>query len=286
MFLSGCTQVQNNRNMSSIEKKTSKQFKIPFESNSQFLSGSIVNIKCRLNKSEPSEDCKFDLGANISSFEKDSSIVKNKNHKVLGKASYTTASGASSNCKTIDLPKLIIGNYAINTLEPIICNHKKNIIGLDAFKNKKIYIDNTNKNIIVGYEPNLKKVKTYQVDSVGHIILPITLIKGQKTKAFFDTGASLTAVSNEYIQQNSNMFYIEKNSSDAQDTFNNLIKTTTTISSIIIDDKKYLSEYIVGINFKAIQNKMGKEVNYIIGQNIIKQSNWFFDLKNKLWYAE
>lgn len=238
------------------------------------------------------DTCKLDTGANVSTISPGGGLLKGEDSHILATSTYTTASGATKECNFIELFDLNIGHYTIEKLTPVSCSLNegekgKNLIGLDAFADQKIYLDYKNKKIIVGYEPpKNKELHPYEVDSVGHILIPTHILNGTKTMAMFDTGAALTVVAHQFIEENSDKFSVLESTPVGKDSFGNPLEMKKTISSLKIAGETYIAEYIMGIDFSAIHQNAGSEVNYILGHNVISQNNWFFDLKNRTWYVE
>lgn len=47
--------------------------------------------------------------------------------------------------------------------------------------------------------------------------------------------------------------------------------------------EKTLRETIMSMDFKLIREKMGTEVKIILGTNLIRNNNWYFDRVEKTW---
>jgi predicted aspartyl protease len=263
---------------------------IVFDTTRSMFGAGEINLECQLK--EKHDKCKFDTGANISTISSGSVLLEEENPEVIASTSYTTATGAQKSCDFIKITDIKIGNYLIDELTPVSCNlnpgeKAKNLIGLDAFHQKSFYLDYKSGKIIVNYTPPEDKVlRDFDVDSVGHILIPVRLTDGTSSTAMFDTGASLTVVSNKFINDHEQRFSVLETNNLGQDSFGNPIEMRKTISTLKIEDQSYVAEYIMGIDFKAIHDNAGAHVNFILGHNIISSNNWYFDLKNKKWYVE
>lgn len=264
-------------------------FEIPFETINSMFGAGEVRVRCFLGNNE--DICKFDTGANVSTISKAGKLLQNIDTEIIASTSYTTATGAVKECDFITINNLILGEYQINQLNPVSCNlnegdKSKNLIGLDALKNQKIYLNYREGKIIIGYEPKNENLKSFEVDSVGHILIPVNLTDGTETTAMFDTGASLTVVSNKFIDTNIARYSVLETNNLGQDSFGNAIEMRKTISTLKIEDQTYVAEYFMGIDFSAIHKNAGENVNLILGHNIISSNNWFFDLENQTWYVD
>ena len=71
-----------------------------------------------------------------------------------------------------------------------------------------------------------------------------------------------------------------------QDTLGHAFEAWLTIATLRIGDRVFAAEYVMAIDFTAIQSLSGADVNMIIGQNVISSGAWFVDFPNKRWSVE
>ncbi len=256
------------------------------KTNSMFSTGEFLT-SCQNNLA-----CKIDLGLNLTSLSLES-FNQLQSPSIIGTVSYSTASGAAYECDILANLKLKLGKtYTSQLINPIYCYQyapKNTLIGLDVFKNQKIFWDNNKNSITFNYVPNDNKgLWDFTVDSFGHIIIPVRFSRtGSAVDSFIDSGSAASLISRDLLVSYPDSFYIvSKADSGITDGTGNSLKSERCISNTYINEVVIVAPYLMAVDFKPIQKFMGPEVMALIGFNIIKEKNWYFDFENQQWFVE
>ena len=104
--------------------------------------------------------------------------------------------------------------------------------------------------------------------------------------AIWDTGAELSVVDQDLIQKNPNLFQHLQTINNGVDATGHPVKLELYKFNGIQVGEKHLSGTIMSMDFKPIQQKMGSHVKLILGTNLIRMNNWYFDRAEKTWSIE
>lgn len=253
------------------------------------LYGGQVFVPCKLLGEEAR--CKLDTGANVSSVRESE---KTQKLETLGTSRYVSASGSVVQCRNVSIPSWSIGTFERRTVEVVTCPHADtrtdlNILGLDILESSALKIDYPN--MTLEFSPAKKPAETavFEQDPVRHVLIPVGLGKverKQDTMGMLDTGAALTVVSLDYALARPEYFEPVKEMSNGFDTHGNPLKSVLMITTLFVGRKKFVAEYVMAIDFTAIQKMTGEKVNFILGHNILKHGTWYLDFPNRRWAVE
>lgn len=256
------------------------------------LGGAWMKAPCSFN-GQPGE-CKIDFGANMSSLRMpfDSSGLESQ-----GKVSYIAVTGQTQKCDIFVVPEVRVGSSSRDEMSVVSCPghamgaaiEPANILGLDFFAGEKVLIDMQTSKMILGAEaPHPQDLKSFHVDRLGHIVIPITMghrfQTNQPSLAMVDTGAAMTVVDREFVARHPQFFKLMNTFDQGRDTHGNPISSELyMVSGIQIDGHIFVAEYAMAIDFTSLRKQMGHPIDFIVGQNLMKNVNWYFDFEKSLW---
>lgn len=268
--------------------KAQAESKIPFQIIESMYGGGWLMAPCEINGLQ--KECKIDTGVNVSSIRESADTI---NFASLAKRRYFSASGKSVTCDLVQVPSLNLGSISKSSFEAVRCpvvdvRTEINIIGLDYFAGTNLLIDYRRQEITFSPDQKDFSLQSWDPDSVDHILVPVKA--GHKyqpnvpTIAMLDTGASMTVVSKEFAQKNSRYFTLISEFDQGSDTHGHkLTAKLMLMSGITIGELVVAGEYVMAIDFKGIKKFAGEKVDFIIGHNMLKNANWYFDLVDRKW---
>jgi hypothetical protein len=262
---------------------------IPFSFKAGMFGGGWMEAPCTIG--DRPAVCKIDSGANMSSVRL---APETAAFESIGRVTYTSASGHAIKCDQVLIPSLSVGTESKVNFEAVRCpvvdgRTELNIVGLDFFNDKKVTFDMKAHRIVLGAEaPDGSNLNRFATTSVGHILIPVRaghrFQEQKETIAMFDTGAAITVISSEFVRNNPQYFTLIREIDQGRDTHGNVLAARLMIGSgIAVGNKVFAGEYVMAIDFTSIKKLMGDEVDLILGQNVIKNGKWFFDLPNSSW---
>lgn len=250
-----------------------------------YLNGGETILNCEFaNYSGP---CKVDTGVNFSTIpllEATSSLESVKKIKL------TAAGGSALECDLIDVAELFFsGQSVVQKLRwvrcPLDASAKPNI-GLDVMAQKHLSLNYSTQTLSLTKPKNVVGDKAFSRTTDDHIILDVGFKGGIKSKAMFDTGASVTVVSQRFYEANSHLFTVV-GALAAEDIHGKMIGTQLALLNWLdAGDQRFVAEYVTIINLEPFQEFLGSDVDFILGFNMISNADWYFDFENNLWTAQ
>lgn len=262
--------------------------KIPFKVIETMYGGGWLMAPCGINGRQT--ECKIDTGVNVSSIRESADTSQ---FEVLGKRRYFATSGKSVSCDLVRVPSFDVGAVSKRLFEAVRCpvvdvRTELNIIGLDYFAGTNLIIDYRKKEIEFSPDRLDFRPEPWDPESVDHVLVPIKA--GHKyqpnvpSTAMLDTGASMTVVSKEFVEKNPCYFTLINEIDQGTDTHGQKLSAKLMLmSGITIGELVVAGEYVMAIDFKGVKKFAGEKVDFIVGHNILKNANWYFDFTNREW---
>lgn len=243
----------------------------------------LINAKVKLGHNNLEYSCLVDTGARFTIFKE--TILKD-----LPKAGETIGGGISNSSYVTDLVNLNldlgdwhISNAIIGRTDriPFDC-----LIGNDFFINKNFKID-FNKYEITDLDGpiDLEKsfpLQVYRNDTGGHFGFEMTLAH-RKVETIFDTGATSTVVSLDFVKKHTEHFKLIKEIF-VTDANNAELK----VGLYELDEISFGGTTLKKINVYALDlsNLKSKipNIEIVLGLNVIQKYNWQFDIQNNLYF--
>lgn len=207
-----------------------------------------------------------------------------------GKAKLEGASGQPFECDLIRANIISIDVLTVNKLQFKRCDlgkHSFHNLGLDVFRGQIIELDfKTNtlslpKKIAEGWalNPLIRLEK-------GHLKIDAT-INDMKLKVLFDTGAQLTAVDTQFVENNPKLFTLIGGQEAGYDiTGKPIFMKFYELTKIQIGAIVFEKTTVAAFDFGKLRNYVGENTPIILGTNAIIQANWIFDLVSNQWAVQ
>ena len=208
----------------------------------------------------------------------------NASYPAIGQSERQGASGKVYQCDAIQFGEVSLNSIQHRLFKTDRCAQGSTLLGMDFWKGHVLTLDFYNEKILVDQSATVNQpFRRLDHDYIG---LPIAL-QERNYYGLFDTGAQLTSVDQQFVDQNPSLFASAgpvnvKDSSGQKVSAAKLYK----LKSIKIGSFEIKDIYVIAFDFKAIGIDWGTDVPVILGFNIISKMNWVLDLKNDLWSAQ
>lgn len=262
-----------------------------FDNRSQFsnvdfdiIEGDLGSSQLTVNAFVENEkfDFQLDTGANKTYFAYSPNLIR---YPVIGQSHTTSAAGITLVEDKIRLPAFRFGDFKKNDFEVIRYKEGaslKNRLGIDALPNK-LYFDFRNKKINF-YFSSAKSILKNKLIVYNDSQIGMEVNFGKETvEAVWDTGAELSVIDQDFVSKNSKLFQHLQTITNGVDATGNNVKLDLYAFDGLQVDGKALHGIIMSMDFKLIREKIGKHVKIILGTNLIRNNNWYFDRTDRIW---
>lgn len=232
--------------------------------------------------------CQVDTGANFTSI---ANKAEYDNYKSIGKFRFKSASGIPKEVDKVTINEIAFGDLKLHSVNVARMGNDpqfNSVAGLDLLLTTPFSFNFSTSSPELNFElpSNLSLKEKLITTGKDGLTMPIS-IASDSTVAFFDTGAGLSCVDTEYISKHPELFSFVMDIPNGVDaTGNTVFMKLYKVKHITIGAHKFYEENVLAFNFEPIREKMSKDVNFIIGFNLITKANWYFDIKNALWDIE
>jgi hypothetical protein len=116
-------------------------------------------------------------------------------------------------------------------------------------------------------------------------LLSIPLICGiMQTDALVDTGASITAADLAFIRAHPETFQsLHRQMSGIDGTGQNLFVHLYRVKKLQVGTRVFRNVTIVGADLSLLREHIGSNVHAVLGFNILRKTDWFFDPPARTW---
>jgi hypothetical protein len=127
---------------------------------------------------------------------------------------------------------------------------------------------------------------TLQVSQHGVISIPIAL-DAFDVHALWDTGGSLTSVEQNFIEAHPENFKPTKNYVNGVDgAGKSMLAQIFRAKKITIADHVFKDVRVVAVDLTTLRSGVHRDIQAVVGFDLIRKANWFFDPKNRLWNCD
>ena len=255
--------------------------KIPLKIQENEIESGKIYIPCEFDHLDD-QNCHLDTGSSYTSVTWTPELDK---YLVVDSTTRTSASGVSVDDDLIIFRSFGYKSFYVKNFRAVRYSQSRNQesrIGMSLFKDLNLSFNFIDCFLEVSKtrDDNL----SYLLDVADNKLFYIrSKISEQEYVTLWDTGAELTVIDPELINEHKNNFeYIMDipNGSDA--TGNSVYFKLYRMKGLDIGGHQ-LSGNVLVMDFAPLKNKINNEAKIILGFNHIRQLNWSFDLQNKKW---
>ncbi|MBB6452627.1 hypothetical protein HNQ94_001073 [Salirhabdus euzebyi] len=224
----------------------------------------------------------FDTGASTTRVRNDDTIAK---FESLGsKDTYGVFSKMKNELievSSLSLGPIVKENFQMARYEQDSTAH--NIIGMDFLHDHIYHFDFIHNKVFV--DGVVDQPTTYFTLQVGDKVKPYVeaYIGDRKMNAIWDTGAGITVVDSNLIQQYSSYFE-ELAAVEGIDSTGAATETPLyMMQSMVIGNEVFPPLKVIAIDLSPLNAKLEKPMEIILGYNALNKANWLLDFPNKKW---
>jgi hypothetical protein len=127
---------------------------------------------------------------------------------------------------------------------------------------------------------------TLEVPKHGLLAIPIA-ITGSEIRALWDTGASFTSVDQAFITAHPENFKpTNKYAKGFDGAGKPMLLQIFRAKQISIGDRTFDDIRVVAADLSVLRENWSKDIHAVVGFNLIRKGDWFFDTRNRLWGFE
>jgi hypothetical protein len=118
-----------------------------------------------------------------------------------------------------------------------------------------------------------------------HRLLSVPMAcNGQAIRGLWDTGTGVTAIDQAYIKMHPEEFEITKDYMQGTDgTGHSMLVKAFEARKITIGSRTFRNVKIVAVDLSLLRKHVNREIQAVIGFNLIRKADWFFDPEKKNW---
>ena len=158
-----------------------------------------------------------------------------------------------------------------------------NLIGMDLLKNFCCHFKFSENSMIV--DPILDESYTLNPLVLGPKFYPYIKISFDhiSVDVVWDTGASITVVDQQFIEENINLFEKVGESIGTDSTSNSQQTPNYIMRPYMIGTQLFPTTEVVGVDLTHINSSTEILMTMILGYTTIAKANWVFDFPNRCW---
>lgn len=159
----------------------------------------------------------------------------------------------------------------------------RNLLGMDLLKDQRLAFSFNEELVEVNPQQD-KSIKSHDLILDNKFIPHINLVYDSKNYvATWDTGASITLVDTNFIDDHPTMFK-PIGAEVGTDSTNAKEETPLYIMEpIIIGNKKFPRHKVASVPLTNVQSASGMSMNFILGFSTLRNAKWLFDFPQRKW---
>jgi len=228
--------------------------------------------------------CVLDTGSALSLVGDSEEFAK---YPAVGKVRFLSAAGIPLETDQIQIRNVMLSTFNFQDVKfaRITPSEKlESTIGIDLIGRQPFLFEFVKRSsLILGGAAPRPLLDGVEVHRNGIFSLPVGLGHIQ-TRALWDTAAELTVVDQSYVKANPDNFSFIKDLTTGFDGTGRPIKLKLFRAKSIAVGPRTFRNIRVGVLDLATVNKgADKGVQAVIGFNLIRKADWYFDLQNRRW---
>jgi len=207
----------------------------------------------------------------------------------VGNFRFESASGIPQETDTIQLGSVQTDNVQVRDKKVGRNSFRgaENTLGIDIIGRQPFRV-NFNPQAVLqlnAQRPELP-LTTLQVSQHGLLSIPVEL-GGIEAHALWDTGVALTTIDQSFISAHPENFKPTKNYMNGVDgAGKSILVQVFRAKKLKIGDHTFKDLRVVAVDLTMLREGVNKDIQAVVGFNLIRKANWFFDAKNSLWSCD
>jgi hypothetical protein len=124
---------------------------------------------------------------------------------------------------------------------------------------------------------------TLEVSKQGLLAIPIE-VGGSEVRALWDTGVSITTVDQGFVAAHPENFKaMNKYANGFDGAGKPMFLQIFRAKKIAIAGRAFEDVRVVAADLSVLRDNSNKDIQAVVGFNLIRKGDWFFDTRNRLW---
>ncbi|NRA67722.1 MAG: hypothetical protein HRU19_24790 [Pseudobacteriovorax sp.] len=252
------------------------------------LESGKIFLNCQINQTR--DKCFFDSGKRGITVLNTPDFASMKKH---GEIRESSASGAVIACDRVTPKSIRVASSVSFDQQSIArCPFSEKLpkisVGIDPFKDSVVRFDFQVKKLSFANKSlkGVKQASEWRTEPKGHIALPVT-IDQLDVYGIWDTGAGLTSVDTAYVTKHPDKFTFVQELTTGIDATGNPVKMKLyKLKALSILGTKFADISVLAFDFKPIRPYFNRDVQLILGFNLLSKKNWVLDFPNRMILPE
>jgi hypothetical protein len=202
---------------------------------------------------------------------------------------FKSASGIEQQTDSIRIGSLKIDNHTFENVKVGRAKFKgaEPMLGIDVLARQPFALRFKNKSGLALNAPRPETpFTTLEVSSHGVVSIPIGMA-GKTVRALWDTGAGLTAVDEKFVKAHPDVFKPTKQYASGVDGAGQpMLLQSFRARRLTVGEHTFEDLRVVAVDLSMLRASIHPEINAVLGFNVIRKGDWFFDTKLRLWKFE
>lgn len=207
----------------------------------------------------------------------------------VGNLRFESASGIPEQTETIQVGSIQIDNLQIREKKVGRTSFRgaESTLGIDIVGRQPFSVNfNPQAVLKLGADRPELPLTTLQVSPQGLLSVPVGL-GGVEAHALWDTGVALTTIDQNFISAHPENFKPTKNYMNGVDgAGKSILVQVFRAKKLRIADRTFKDVRVVAVDLTMLREGVNKDIQAVVGFNLIRKANWFFDPKNQLWNCD
>lgn len=206
-----------------------------------------------------------------------------------GATSFKSASGVAQRTETIRVSGIQIDDLVFQnvTIGRVNFRGAENTLGIDLVGRQPFVLKFREKDVMIlnSARPALPWT-TLGVSAQGLLTIPVG-VGDNVVRALWDTGVAVTSVDQSFVEGNPQDFVPTKNNVRGVDGAGKaMLLQIYRAKKLAIGDEIFEDVRVVAVDLSVLRESVSKDIQAIVGFNVIGKADWFFDRKSRLWKCE
>lgn len=211
------------------------------------------------------------------------------NYTNAGDTSFKSASGIAQHTETIRVGSVQIDEVTFQDLTIGRVNFRgaENTLGIDLVGRQSFALKFGGKDAMILNAPRpALPWTTLGVSAQGLLTIPVG-VGNNVVRALWDTGVAVTSVDQSFVLTNPQDFIPMKNYVRGVDGAGKaMLLQMYRAKKLAIGDEIFADVRVIAVDLSLLRESVSKDVQAIVGFNVIRKADWFFDRKSRLWKCE
>ncbi len=205
----------------------------------------------------------------------------------IGKIRFTSASGGIREADKIRIAEVRTGRTVWRNVELGRLNRTpgvQNTLGIDVLARAPFSL-HFQQRVALELEAAMPAEVSQRLEVSSHGVFTVAAVFGQEpVRALFDTGSSLSAIDTEFAARHPGDFPESRHVLAGTDGVGEAVTVRMhRARRVRVGSRQIRNLPVVATSLKTLREGVHPDVQAVIGLNLMRKADWFFDLPNRRW---